>query len=109
MERIQRAILLNVPIFLLYFLCYIILLLILYVLDQNNSNYNILNTQGIIAIGVAMAIAGGLFLLVCFLGYGLVKIPVQMWVQSDYEAKLNRIYFKLGIYEDRIIEQQNKV
>ena len=51
-----------------------------------------------------MAIAGGLFLLVCFLGYGLVKIPSQMWVQSDCEAKLNRIYFKLGIYEDRIID-----
>ena len=44
MERIQRAILLNVPIFLIYFLCYLILLLLLYVLDQNNSNYNILNT-----------------------------------------------------------------
>ena len=62
----------------------------IYFLDSTKS---ILTHQGIIAIGVAMAIASGLTLLVCFMGYGLVKIPVQMWVWSDYAAKLNRIYF----------------
>ena len=106
-ERIQRAILLNVPIFLMYFLSFIALLLLLYFLDD--SKHNILNQQGILAVVIAICLAAGCTLLVCFLGYGLVKIPVQTWVQSDYTDKLNRLLFKVATYEDQIIEQQNKV
>ena len=70
-ERVQRAILLNVPIFLIYFLGFLILLLMIFFLDKS-----ILKYPGVIAIGVAMALAAGLWLLVLFMGYGLVKIPV---------------------------------
>jgi hypothetical protein len=106
MERVQRAILLNVPIFLLYFVSFIVLLLLLFFLDDGKR---ILDKQGILAVVVAVCLAAGFTLLVCFLGYGLVKIPVQMWVQSNYTAKLNRLLFQVAVYEDQIIEQQNKV
>lgn len=101
MERVQRAILLNVPIFLLYFVSFIVLLLMIYFLDDSK---NILDQQGILAVVVAVCLAAGFTLLVCFLGYGLVKIPVQMWVQSNYSGKLNRLLFKVAIYEDQIID-----
>lgn len=86
MERVQRAILLNVPVFLLFFFGFIVLLLALYFLDtkQDDNDKSILDQQGILAVVIAVCLAGGFTLLVCFLGYGLVKIPVQLWVHSNY-------------------------
>ena len=86
MERVQRAILLNVPIFLMYFVSFIVLLLLLHFLDtkKDDDQKSILDQRGILAVVIAVCLAGGFTLLVCFLGYGLVKIPVQLWVHSDY-------------------------
>jgi len=84
-EKVIRAILLNVPIFLLYFLSFVALLLILFFIDErdDDKSNNILNKQGVMAVCIALILGTGYCLLLCFLGYGLVKIPIETWIQSN--------------------------
>ena len=60
-------------------------------------------------MGIALSLFAGYLLLVCFLGWALVKIPYVYWVESDYKSTLNRLMFKLAINEDEIIKQSNNV
>mmetsp|Transcript_19572 Transcript_19572/g.30107 ORF Transcript_19572/g.30107 Transcript_19572/m.30107 type:complete len:126 (+) Transcript_19572:613-990(+) len=51
----------------------------------------------------------GFFCLILCLGYALVKIPVRFWVNSSIREKYKRLLFKIAVYEDQIIKQQNEV
>ena len=109
-QKVHRSILINIPIFLMYFVSFIALLFLLYFIDQKqNSNHKILSNQGIIAVTIALCFAGGFFLLILFMGWGIVRIPIDTWIESNLQAKLNRILFKVAGYEEKIIRQQNKV
>lgn len=109
-DKIYRSIIINVPFYILYCLSFIGLLVALVIIDKKTNNkFNILESQGIIAVLIALSLAFGYFCLVCLLGYALVKIPIMLWQQSTYERKLPRLYFKISIYEDKITDQQNKV
>ena len=53
---------------------------------------------------MAISLAFGFVLLILFLGYGLVKIPVQTWLMADMKEKQNRMLFKVANYERKIKE-----
>lgn len=106
-ERIQRSFKMNVPIFLVYFISFIALLLCVYFFGRDeNGNNELLDQQGILAIIVALSLTFGFVLLILFLGYGLVKIPVQTWLLANMKEKQNRMLFKVANYERKIKEQR---
>jgi hypothetical protein len=37
------------------------------------------------------------------MGWGIVRIPIDTWIESNLQAKLNRILFKVASYEEKII------
>ena len=74
----------NVPYYILYFLCFVVLLLLLVFLGKDDKGNNaILDKKGIMSVLVALSIASGFILLVLFMGYGLVKIPLRTWTYSN--------------------------
>lgn len=109
-DKMIRAILINVPFYILYCLSFIGLLVVLLFLDNTYSKEtNILDSQGILAVLQALSLAFGFFCLVCLLGYALVKIPISWWQEADLPRKLEKLLFEISLYEDKIIDQQNKV
>ena len=103
MKRVQRAIIMNVPYFFLYFFSFITLLVIIVVIDNNSKgekDYNLLADGGILNIIIALSLSFGFFLLVCLLGYALVKIPIKYWINSDITERLKRLHFKVAFYEE---------
>lgn len=94
----------NVPFFLLYFVSFLTLLGLIFYIDTSDGEKgsDILNKQGIFAVAIALSLAFGFLNLVCLLGYGLVLIPLSTWVESDIEEKLNRLLYKVSVYEEQI-------
>jgi hypothetical protein len=43
---------------------------------------------------MAMANSWGLFLVIVFMGYGLVAVPRKLWYASDIKHHLNELYTK---------------
>ena len=105
-DKVYRAIVSNVPYYIMYTFSFVGLLILLFIIDNRNDNdINILDTQGILAVIIALSLAFGFLLLVCLLGYALVKIPLSFWMESSFERKLPRLLFKISVYEDKIIDQ----
>ena len=79
----------------MYFFSFISLLATIYFIDNSDGQggSNILNEEGIIAVAIALSMAFGFFLLVIFLGYALVRIPILTWIGSNLEESLNRHLF----------------
>jgi hypothetical protein len=95
----------------MYFFSFVGLLLIVFFIDNGDDNHenNILDGEGILAVIIALSLSFGFLLLVCLLGYALVKIPLSLWQESNYQEKNNRLVFNVAVLEDQIIEQQNEV
>lgn len=109
-DKMIRAILVNVPFYILYCLSFIGLLVAIFIIDNQTGNEShILDSQGILAVLQALSLAFGFFCLVCLLGYALVKIPISWWQEADMPRKLERLMFQISLCEDKIIDQQNKV
>jgi len=85
-DRIYRSVVFNVPFYLMYFFSFVALLLVVFFIDNGDDNKenNILDGEGILAVIIALSLAFGFLLLVCLLGYALVKIPLSWWQESDY-------------------------
>ena len=100
-EKMQRSIKMNMPWFILYFVSFVGLLLFIYFLGEKDENGNsvILNKKGIISVAVALSIAFGFILLILFLGYGLVQIPIAAWKNSELQESLNRELFEVATVE----------
>lgn len=95
----------NVPYFVLYCISFIGLLIILFLHDNRYKNdKNILESQGIIAVAIALNLAFSFFCLVCLLGYALVKIPSHWWRDADFKNKLNRLLFDISNFDEKIID-----
>jgi hypothetical protein len=98
------------PYYILYVISFIGLLVLLMIHDNRKENdTNILQSQGIIAVALALSLAFGFFCLICLLGWGLVKIPILWWTNSDQSQRLNKLMFGISVCDDKIINQQNKV
>lgn len=61
------------------------------------------------AVLIALSIFIGYLLLVCLLGWSLVKIPILWWTESNYDTTLKKLLFKIAVFEEQIVDQQNKV
>ena len=110
-DKIYKSFLRAMPYYVLYMVSFIVLLGIIFWIDSNNNDNSkdILGTQGILAVIIALSLAFGFLLLITLLGYSLVKIPIRFWVYSDYQWKLNRILFEISNLEEQITKQQNQL
>ena len=101
-DKIIRSMVYNVPYYLMYFFSFIALLFVIFMVDnqdENNEN-NILDGEGILAVIIALSLSSGFLLLVCLLGYALVKIPISFWQESDFEFMINHLTFGISVIED---------
>ena len=109
-EKIDRSIVMNVPYYFLYFCCFVVALgIVLYIDSKDTSSEDILAGQGILAVLIALSIFAGYLLLVSLLGWALVKIPLMWWSESNYDTTLKKLLFKVAVYEEQLLDQQNKV
>lgn len=55
------------------------------------------------AIGVGMVLTNswGLFLVVCFVGVGVINVPRDLWRKSYVEGTLRKNQWKVGLYHDK--------
>ena len=107
-EKIYRSLGSNMPYYLLYVLCFGLLLGLCYAIHDPNAEGenggNLLDGDGIAAVAIGLSLAFGFLTLVGTLGYGLAKIPIAWWNHSDYNRVLNRCTFRVAVYEDQILE-----
>jgi len=109
-EKFYRSIVINMPYYFLYFCCFAAALGVVFYIDRKNEETeDILTGQGILAVLIALSIFIGYLLLVCLLGWSLVKIPTLWWTESNNETTLKKLLFKIALFEEQIVEQQNKV
>ena len=92
----------NTPFYLAYVIGFLGLLAFLYWTKWGQS----IMGSGFSVVGtiIGLNIAGGLLLLAVTLGYGIIKIPIQLFKYSSYERRLRYNYYKVGYHEDRILE-----
>ena len=43
----------------------------------------------------------GIFLIIMLLGYGLVKLPKNIWQKSKQEIKLKKVHFEASVIRDK--------
>lgn len=110
-EKMYRSIIMNIPFYLLYFFSFVGLLGFIYFIDNrdDDSENNILSGQGILGVMIGMSLAFGNFLLVLFLGYSFVKIPISYWTESKPSEKIKRLLFKIAVFNEQIPSQQSQV
>ena len=60
----------------------------------------LLVVYGHVSRGVVNAV--GLFILVAFLGYGLVEVPRELWNKGDTEGQLRYLKFKVAVQSDEL-------
>ena len=101
-EKMYRSIIMNIPFYLLYFFMFVCLLATIYFIDNRDDDgqNDILSGQGILGVMIGMSLAFGNFLLVLFLGYSFVKIPISYWTESKPSEKIKRLLFKIAIYNE---------
>uniref|UniRef100_A0A0K0EG52 LMBR1 domain-containing protein 2 n=1 Tax=Strongyloides stercoralis TaxID=6248 RepID=A0A0K0EG52_STRER len=88
-QKFKSAIYNNAIYYITYFAIFIFCLL--YALSKGLS----LNWEHLKTLAVTASNTWGLFLLVILLGYGLVEIPRKLWLISDSDYRLNKLYFDL--------------
>jgi len=55
--------------------------------------------EQIIAVAIAAANTWGLFLLICFLGHGLVEVPRRLWRYADKATTLKYYQYRVVFYQ----------
>ena len=56
-----------------------------------------LSFEGVRGVGRGMVNAIGLFILIGFLGYGLVEVPRHLWNKGDSEGQMRYLQFKVAL------------
>jgi hypothetical protein len=49
---------------------------------------------------IALSIFAGYLLLICLLGWALVRIPIVYWNEADYGKTNNILAFKIAVIEE---------
>uniref|UniRef100_A0A0N4ZBT2 LMBR1 domain-containing protein 2 n=1 Tax=Parastrongyloides trichosuri TaxID=131310 RepID=A0A0N4ZBT2_PARTI len=88
-QKLKSAIYNNAIYYLSYFVIFIFCLL--YAISKGLT----LNWEHIKTLAVTASNTWGLFLLVALLGYGLIEVPRKLWLISDSDYRLNKLYFSL--------------
>ena len=82
-ERCQSSLKNNVPWFIMYFFGFVIMLLIVHYCGKDENGHSELEEKGLLSVAVSLNLAFGFILLMLFLGYGLIRIPVALWQFSN--------------------------
>jgi hypothetical protein len=61
-------------------------------LDRWGFNFSFYVREGIQSYVMAAANSWGLFLVIVFMGYGLVSVPRSLWYSGDYDRHLHQLY-----------------
>ncbi|EOD36667.1 hypothetical protein EMIHUDRAFT_455026, partial [Emiliania huxleyi CCMP1516] len=74
----------------------------------------LISRQGLTLTAVRMLVTGlfnaiGLFILVAFLGYGLVEVPRQLWHRADGIGQLRFLRFKVAVLSEELHEASRKL
>jgi hypothetical protein len=62
------------------------------------------NGGGVLGVLIGLNLAFGLLWLALIVGYGMVKIPIACWKNSDMESRLDYFCHKVAHYDDQIIK-----
>lgn len=57
---------------------------------------------GIKGFCIALGNTWGLFLIILFLGYGIVAVPKKYWGMKNINRRLTYAYFRVGQKEDQL-------
>lgn len=74
----------------------------------------LLSSQGLTLTAVRMMVTGlfnaiGLFILVAFLGYGLVEVPRRLWNRGDTAGQLRYLKFKVAVQSEELHEARRRL
>lgn len=74
----------------------------------------LISSQGLTVTAVRMMVTGlfnaiGLFILVAFLGYGLVEVPRRMWHRGDTAGQLRYLQFKVALQSEDLHAARRKL
>lgn len=58
------------------------------------------------AFVMAMANSWGLFLVIMFLGFGLVAVPRELWYSTDIKRRLNELYSKAPRVKEECMDSE---
>ena len=67
----------------MYFFGFVIMLLIVHYCGKDENGHSELEEKGLLSVAVSLNLAFGFILLMLFLGYGLIRIPVALWQFSN--------------------------
>jgi hypothetical protein len=102
-SKLRQAAVRNLIYYGILFAAAVALLIYLLVRDAANTPH------GLISYGLTAANAYGIFLLIGFMGYGLVDIPRSLWRHSDPEKSLRDLEKKAPLTRDAIAESEMKL
>jgi hypothetical protein len=74
----------------------------------------LLFSQGLTLTAVRMMVTGlfnaiGLFILVAFLGYGLVEVPRRLWNRGDTAGQLRYLKFKVAVQSEELHDARRRL
>ena len=92
----------NTPFYLAYVIGFLGLLAFLYWTEMGKSIMG--SGFNVVGVIIGLNIAGGLLLLSVTLGYGIIKIPIQLFKYTNRERRLKYTQFKVGYHEEKILE-----
>jgi hypothetical protein len=79
---------------------------VVYMMATQGLKEGLLNTK---VLGRALINIIGLFILVAFLGYGLVEVPRQLWNKGDVHGQLRYLQFKVAVQSEELQSARRKV
>lgn len=77
----------NAPWYFLYALIFAVLCCYLYL--SESGRHTLLEGGGLVGVILGLTLVGGLIWLSLSLGYGIIKIPIRFWSNSNLEARLS--------------------
>lgn len=77
----------NAPWYFLYALIFAVLCCYLYL--SESGQHTLLEGGGLVGVILGLTLVGGLIWLSLSLGYGIIKIPIRFWSNSNLEARLS--------------------
>ena len=79
---------------------------VVYMMATQGLKEGLLNTK---VLGRALINIIGLFILVAFLGYGLVEVPRQLWNKGDVHGQLRYLQFKVAVQSEELQSARRKL
>jgi len=105
-EKIVRSIKNNIPMFILYLVLFIIVVIILAVTP---SGREALENEGIVGCVIGLSLVFGLLSIVILLGHGIIQIPISYLKYASNRKKLRYLQYKAAEYDSKQRDKLSKV